>query len=61
VYRETAGRWTKANARLIPARSGLVSSSYRFVDRGARGASRYRLQVVAIDGSRVWRGVTKAR
>ena len=61
VYRETSGRWAKVNARLIPARSGLVSSSYRCVDRSARPASRYRLQVVAVDGSLTWRGVTKIR
>jgi hypothetical protein len=60
VYRERSGSWSKVNRRLIPARSAQLANDYRFVDSRPGHATRYRLQVVGIDGTRAWRGVVAA-
>jgi hypothetical protein len=58
VYRSTARGWAKVNDRLIPARSAQLAQSYQFVDRSVV-SGRYRLELVGVDGTRVWRAVTR--
>jgi hypothetical protein len=53
LYRGTV----RLNRRLIAASGGVSAASYRFVDRLApRGAARYRLRVVLLNGTRIWAG-----
>jgi hypothetical protein len=47
----------RLNGRLVAAGGGASAASYRFLDRLApRGAARYRLRVVLLDGKRIWAG-----
>jgi hypothetical protein len=56
------GRWTKLNAKLIPAKHAgqARGATYRYVDRIAarRSPYNYRLQVVAPSGKRAWYGLS---
>ena len=42
----------RVNARVIRAHGGTGGASYRVLDRGARGAPRYRLEILWADGRR---------
>ncbi|MFN2469280.1 MAG: hypothetical protein ABR521_14270, partial [Gaiellaceae bacterium] len=55
VYRSRSGRWERVNRALVPARGRATGAFYALTDRRRGGAS-YRLEVVALDGSRRWRG-----
>lgn len=65
VFRSSGGATTKVNTTLVPAKaSGRPrGGTYQVVDRHVRrGASyTYRLQIVALDGSRSWAGSTSLR
>jgi hypothetical protein len=65
VYRAGAGRTVKVNGRLVVARhaGSPRGGSYRIADTHARtGRSyTYRLQVVRLDGSRVWASASAIR
>jgi len=63
IFRQVRGKRVKLNRHLLPARGSITGASYSYVDRRAptRGALRYWLQVVDIDGSRTWRGPVRVR
>jgi hypothetical protein len=61
LYRQHKGKLAKLNGALIPSVFGGTTSghAYSWIDRNApkqRGALRYRLQSVGLDGSRSWVG-----
>ena len=58
LYRLGGGGTARLNRRPIPAHAGATGSGvrYRFVDRSSGRSRLYRLQVVALDGSRRWGG-----
>jgi hypothetical protein len=60
LWRTAGQRTVKVNARLMPARNSgrAAGAAYRFVDRSidARKTYSYRLQLVALKGTRSWAG-----
>lgn len=59
VYRQAKGGLVKLNRALIPSVFGGTANGhdYSWLDRNApRGAARYRLQAVNLDGTRSWVG-----
>jgi hypothetical protein len=63
VYRQHSGRLVRLNPTLIPTVFGGTTSghAYSWLDRDApRGAARYRLQAVGLDGTRTWMGAAVA-
>ncbi len=59
LYRVGAGKLVRLNRTLITGVFGGTAAghAYSFLDRaGARGAVRYRLQAVGLDGARTWVG-----
>ena len=60
VYRGTGAQARKLNHSLIHAKGSLTGGSYAWLDRGAKKGSRYRLQVVNVDGSRRWYGAVRS-
>jgi len=60
VYRERRGARVRLNRASIAARGGVGGRSYSYLDRSAPRAhhgTRYWLQVVNLDGSRLWKAV----
>jgi len=60
VYRERNGARVRLNRASIAARGGVGGRSYSYLDRSAPRAhhgTRYWLQVVNLDGSRLWKAV----
>jgi hypothetical protein len=61
VLRVRAGRSTKVNRRLVPARGGAArGAAYRLVDRSPRRTTSYRLVTVRLDGTRSARSAAVA-
>jgi hypothetical protein len=62
VWRSNGTAWRKVNARLVAAkRSGeAAGANYRFVDRLAGRGSRYRLQLVDLNGTARWHSARAA-
>jgi hypothetical protein len=65
VLRTRGPATTRVNRRLVPARGsqGVAGASYRLVDRSVLPGRRYvyRLQLVELDGTRVWSGTASVR
>ena len=64
IYRERAGKRVLVSRKLVPAASGGTATghAYSFVDRAApRGALRYWIRSVALDGSTTWLGPVSVR
>jgi hypothetical protein len=64
VYREQAGKRVQVSRSLVPAVFGGTASghAYSFVDRTApRGALRYWIRAVGLDGSASWLGSVRVR
>lgn len=65
VFRSDRGRLVRLNTTLVAAGLLGASGSHRYTwrDRAApsRGALRYGLQAVGLDGTRTWLGSTTAR
>jgi hypothetical protein len=64
LYRSSrGGELIRLNRALIRALSAgrPQGHSYTYADRGARGAVAYRLELVRLDGSKVWFGTTTPR
>ncbi len=57
VYREQAGKRVRVSDKLIPAAGRPGLHVYNWLDRKApRGAARYWVQGVGLDGKRTWHG-----
>ena len=62
VYRERAGKLVRVNRALIRAKAAGTAAgrAYAWRDALAKPGARYRLQVVRLDGTRVWRGSARS-
>ncbi|MFN2468821.1 MAG: hypothetical protein ABR521_11905 [Gaiellaceae bacterium] len=61
LYRVRAGKLVRLNRSLVRAVGGARGAAYVRRDPAGRPGSRYRLQAVALDGSRSWLAATAVR
>lgn len=63
LYRTRNGKLVRLNRSLIPAvfAGKATGHSYRFADRLGRNGTTYRLEIVSLNGKKVWFGTTTVR